>query len=65
MVKINPLSKWFWEYILYKRSNYYGDVGWLKTIWCRITNHKCGIVWYNPNGFEPDMHCKRCGDNLG
>lgn len=36
-----------------------------EAIWCRLRNHPAGLVWYNPNGFEPDMHCKFCGDNLG
>jgi hypothetical protein len=24
-----------------------------------------GVVWYNIAGFEPDMTCKNCGDDLG
>lgn len=32
---------------------------------CRFGGHKCGVVWYNPGGFEPDMHCKNCGEDLG
>lgn len=31
---------------------------------CERSGH-AGVVWYNPNGFEPDMHCKRCGKDLG
>lgn len=32
---------------------------------CRINNHKCGVVWYNLYGNEPDMHCRNCGEDLG
>lgn len=32
---------------------------------CRWRSHPCGAIWYNPNGSEPDMHCKNCGDDLG
>jgi len=37
----------------------------LRKLICRINKHSCGVVWYNPNGFEPDMHCKNCDDYLG
>ena len=67
--KISKYSCWFtlgwWKYLFQKRSNYYGDVSMIKTIICRARNHPCGVVWYNPNGLEPDMHCKNCGDDLG
>lgn len=23
------------------------------------------VVWFNVGGLEPDMHCKRCGKDLG
>ena len=49
-------------------------VGWIKYLfedcegwtnfWCRARGHK-GVVWYNLNGTEPDMHCKHCGEDLG
>ena len=32
---------------------------------CRWQSHKCGVIWYNIGGIEPDMHCKNCGDDLG
>lgn len=38
---------------------------WYEAVWCRWRNHPAGVVWYNPNGLEPDMHCKFCGDDLG
>ena len=36
----------------------------LKALICRYKGHPYGVVWYNPNGLEPDMHCKNCGDDL-
>ena len=32
--------------------------------WCERGGHD-GFVWYNPCGFEPDMHCPRCGTDRG
>lgn len=29
------------------------------------TGRPYGVVYYNPNGWEPDMHCLNCGDDLG
>jgi len=37
----------------------------IRALFCRMDGHKCGVVWYNPNGYEPDMTCKNCGDDLG
>lgn len=34
------------------------------TIYCRSIGHS-GVTWYNLNGYEPDMSCIRCGDDLG
>jgi len=31
---------------------------------CRLHGHPCGVVWHNPGGFEPDMTCRKCGDDL-
>ncbi len=28
-------------------------------------NGHAGVAWYNVNGLEPDMHCLRCGEDLG
>lgn len=66
------LSVWWYRYLLS-----YPRYGWwdrnirytLDNIYtileCRTNNHPCGVVWFNPSGFEPDMHCKMCGDDLG
>lgn len=57
------MFKWFtrswWGYLLQKPFS-------LRAFWCRNKGHnKCGVVWYNIGGCEPDMHCKNCGDDLG
>lgn len=51
----------FWYQYLFAPLN--GDIGWLKTIWCRLKNHPAGIIYYS-DGFEPNNHCKNCGDEL-
>lgn len=50
------------KYLFAKKSK---DVCWITVIKCRLKGHPCGVVWFNPNGIEPDMHCKNCGDDLG
>ena len=61
------------------RSEWRNSENWLECFWlvwgeikesvirfrCRARGHKCGVWWYTSNGYEPDMHCKDCGDNLG
>lgn len=37
----------------------------LRVIVCRAKGHPGGVVFYNPSGWEPDMHCLNCGDDLG
>jgi len=59
---------WFWSYIFHRpmRSRYNDEWHWkLRLIWCRMRNHPAGVVWYNPNGYEPDMTCKNCGEDIG
>jgi hypothetical protein len=58
------LLSWY-KYLFEKRNDWYGRASWITTIVCRMKNHPCGVVYYNPNGLEPDMHCKNCGDDLG
>ena len=48
----------WWKYLLK------GCTGWTN-FWCRIRNHNCGVVWHNVAGVEPDMHCRKCGEDLG
>lgn len=30
---------------------------------CEWHGHS-SVVWFNAGGYEPDMHCERCGENL-
>ncbi len=57
---------WFtvgwWRYLLAPITGYAGR---LETTVCRMTGHPEGVVWWNPGGSEPDMHCIKCGDYLG
>lgn len=56
---------WWYKYLFERPSAYYNDVGWLRTIWCRLRNHPDGPIYYTgPTATEPDMHCKNCGDEL-
>lgn len=62
--------KWFtyqwWEYLFDgKKCRYNDEWFWrLRRALCRARGH-AGVVWFNPNGYEPDMTCKCCGDDLG
>jgi len=62
------MKKWFtlgwYKYLFEKKSTYYYNVPWEVVILCRIKNHPCGPVYYNPCGTEPDNHCINCGDEL-
>jgi hypothetical protein len=58
---------WFtigwWKYLFGKpKDKTYTN--WFNRIWCRATGHR-DVWYYNPNGFEPDMTCKNCGDYCG
>lgn len=33
--------------------------------WLCMMNGHGKVGWYNPGGFEPDMHCERCGEDIG
>lgn len=52
-------KKW-WLYLLEKPFS-------CRAFICRINGHRNGggVIWYNATGLEPDMHCKKCGDDLG
>lgn len=56
------LSRWFdpnwYRYLLKPWKGF-------RVLWCRMRGHPYGVVWYNPGGFEPDMTCKNCGEDLG
>lgn len=49
---------------VYYRVRYgWHDWSWLTKLICKTIGHD-DVVWYS-NGLEPDMHCKRCGEDLG
>ena len=48
----------FWAYLFERPRSW-------RAFWCRARGHPCGVVFYNVCGFESDMHCKNCGDDLG
>lgn len=52
----------FLKYLFGKKSP---DYNWFEVLKCRWNSHPKGVYWYNMNGYEPDMTCKGCGDNLG
>lgn len=56
------LSFLWYKYLF---SNIPIDSNIFKSVVCRLQKHKCGVVWYNIGGVEPDMHCKNCGEDLG
>lgn len=57
----------WWAFVFGPMESRYDDEWhWrLRVIWCRIRGHRAGVVWFNPSGYEPDMTCKCCGEDLG
>lgn len=41
------------------------SIGYTMRCHCRWTAHRVGVRWYNVSGYEPDMHCLGCGEDLG
>jgi hypothetical protein len=62
------VSKWFtlawWRYVLDDSRSDHGYGNWLERAYCRVTGHRCGVIW-NSSGLEPDMRCRCCGEDLG
>jgi hypothetical protein len=56
-------TKSWWQYLLAKSPDP-TYTNWFNRIWCRMHGHPAGPWYYNANGFEPDMQCKNCGDEL-
>ena len=48
---------------LFAPRSYFGG-SWFNVLWCRMRGHPAGVIWYS-SGWEPNMHCKNCGDDLG
>lgn len=55
---------WWYEYLfgngLFRDGFKYG----IERLICRYRGHPCGVVFYNPSGWEPDYSCKNCGDEI-
>lgn len=54
-------------YIFTNFKSRYDDGPWwkLRIVLCRWRGHPYSVVYYNPNGYEPDMTCTNCGEDLG
>ena len=61
-MNFHPCDVFWWRMILADATP--GN-SWWRAVLCRIRNHPCGVIWYTDHGLEPDMHCKKCGDDLG
>lgn len=68
-----PILTWFskdwWKYLLEPINDSWMDnnniISKTKVAWCRANGHPCGVIYWNPGGYEPDMRCRNCGDDLG
>ena len=58
------MSEWI-KYLFARRGAWGSEVSWLTVIICRLKGHPHPVVWYNGSGYEPDMTCWNCGDDLG
>lgn len=47
----------WWKFLLARPFSF-------RAFFCRMRGHPYGVVWFNPSGFEPDMTCRNCGDDL-
>lgn len=50
-----------WTNLLFERY----EVSRWELIKCRYQGHPAGVIYYNPGGLEPDMHCLNCNEDLG
>ena len=32
---------------------------------CRFRGHRCGMIYYNPGGLQPDYRCRNCDEDIG
>jgi len=59
--------KWFdyhwYEYLFGYMLWRDGFLEGLNRLLCRIRFHSCGPIYYS-SGFEPNMSCENCGDEL-
>jgi hypothetical protein len=60
------LTKSWYEYLFAPKDRYcYSDVPYIEVLWCRLRGHPAGEIYYNPGGYEPNHHCRTCGDEIG
>ena len=61
------ITKDWWKYVVEHVEFYNNDneLFFFQHMWCRATGHPCGVWFYNMGGYEPDIHCQYCGDDLG
>lgn len=61
IMKLWFIFKWFtlsyYQYVFVKPFS-------ITKLFCRLTGHNAGIVYYNSLGYEPDYHCKNCDDEI-
>ena len=54
----------YWYQYLFAKFDDRKYCPWYTHLWCRMNGHPFGPWYFNANGFEPDMHCKECGDEI-
>lgn len=52
------LSIWWYQYLIEDNTG-------IRNILCRIDGHSCGVRFYTLTGYEPDMRCLNCDEDLG
>ncbi len=53
------------SWLKYLFAKKHPDYSWIEVLVCRLEGHPNGVVWFCPDGLEPDMQCRDCGDYLG
>lgn len=59
------ITRWFtiswWRYLCAKPAH---GISLWTAFFCRVGGHKCGPIYFNPMGYEPDDRCKNCNDYI-
>lgn len=55
----------FYIYRQFPWPKLFGEESVFERVTCRAKGHPKGVFFYDANGYEPDMHCKTCGEDLG
>ena len=56
-------TEWAWDWLASELRDY-KPMDRLHRWLCEMNGHG-SVVFYKPYGLEPDMHCRRCGEDLG